>query len=149
MPYAKQTKEGFEQHFRAAGLESLVKFHLAQQNAAVKKRLIEEVKERLSSDAAEEEIIECCQQYMPAQLNDIDVTVLVCAVSVCVHVCLVTSSQQLWRAIMSAVEWNKKEELVAEQALKHLKVRHTPTHTHVIDTYTTHTHTHRCTVPSS
>lgn len=29
---------------------------------------------------------------------------------------------QLWKCIMDSVEWNKKEELVAEQALKHLKV---------------------------
>lgn len=29
----------------------------------------------------------------------------------------------LWTCIMNAVEWNKKEELVAEQALKHLKVK--------------------------
>lgn len=29
----------------------------------------------------------------------------------------------LWTCVMNAVEWNKKEELVAEQALKHLKVR--------------------------
>lgn len=29
----------------------------------------------------------------------------------------------LWTCIMNAVEWNKKEELVAEQALKHLKVQ--------------------------
>ena len=29
---------------------------------------------------------------------------------------------QLWRCIMASVEWNKKEELVAEQALKYLKV---------------------------
>lgn len=28
----------------------------------------------------------------------------------------------LWTCIMNAVEWNKKEELVTEQALKHLKV---------------------------
>ncbi|NWX47185.1 BZW2 protein, partial [Steatornis caripensis] len=27
----------------------------------------------------------------------------------------------LWTCVMNAVEWNKKEELVAEQALKHLK----------------------------
>lgn len=33
------------------------------------------------------------------------------------------SPLQLWRSIMDSVEWNKKEELVAEQALKHLKVR--------------------------
>lgn len=28
---------------------------------------------------------------------------------------------QLWNTVMGAVEWNKKEELVAEQALKHLR----------------------------
>ena len=40
---------------------------------------------------------------------------------------------QLWRCIMGSVEWNKKEELVAEQALKYLKVQITshydPKHT--------------------
>lgn len=30
----------------------------------------------------------------------------------------------LWTCLMNAVEWNKKEELVTEQALKHLKVGH-------------------------
>lgn len=29
----------------------------------------------------------------------------------------------LWSCLMNAVEWNKKEELVTEQALKHLKVK--------------------------
>ena len=28
---------------------------------------------------------------------------------------------QVWNVLMSVVEWNKKEELVAEQALKHLR----------------------------
>lgn len=28
----------------------------------------------------------------------------------------------VWTSVMSAVEWNKKEELVTEQAIKHLKV---------------------------
>lgn len=28
----------------------------------------------------------------------------------------------IWSSVMSTVEWNKKEELVAEQAIKHLKV---------------------------
>lgn len=28
----------------------------------------------------------------------------------------------VWSSVMSTVEWNKKEELVAEQAIKHLKV---------------------------
>lgn len=30
----------------------------------------------------------------------------------------------LWMCLMNDVEWNKKEELVTEQALKHLKVGH-------------------------
>lgn len=29
----------------------------------------------------------------------------------------------IWTSVMSSVEWNKKEELVTEQAIKHLKVR--------------------------
>lgn len=28
----------------------------------------------------------------------------------------------MWTSLMSSVEWNKKEELVTEQAIKHLKV---------------------------
>lgn len=28
----------------------------------------------------------------------------------------------IWASLMSSVEWNKKEELVSEQAIKHLKV---------------------------
>ena len=28
---------------------------------------------------------------------------------------------QIWSTVMAQAEWNKKEELVAEQALKHLK----------------------------
>lgn len=30
----------------------------------------------------------------------------------------------LWTCLMNAVEWNKKEELVTEQALKHLKAQY-------------------------
>lgn len=29
----------------------------------------------------------------------------------------------IWASLMSSVEWNKKEELVTEQAIKHLKVQ--------------------------
>lgn len=29
----------------------------------------------------------------------------------------------IWSCVMGCVEWNKKEELVTEQAIKHLKVR--------------------------
>lgn len=32
----------------------------------------------------------------------------------------------IWTSVMSCVEWNKKEELVTEQAIKHLKVAAPP-----------------------
>ena len=34
----------------------------------------------------------------------------------------VPSLSQIWKVLMRNVEWNKKEELVAEQALRYLKV---------------------------
>ena len=37
-------------------------------------------------------------------------------------------SFQVWKGLMRAVEWNKKEELVADQALRHLKVDHSLLH---------------------
>eukprot|EP00731_Ephydatia_muelleri_P031562 Em0023g69a len=106
MPPSKQSIEHFEEHFNAANLESIVKFHKSQENLAVKKKLGDEIDEMLEAQASHEEILEKCQQYISAEeggLTDVDITVI------------------LWRSIMNAVEWNKKEELLAEQALKHLK----------------------------
>ena len=39
----------------------------------------------------------------------------------------------IWTSVMSCVEWNKKEELVTEQAIRLLKVttRHLKKHAHV------------------
>lgn len=39
---------------------------------------------------------------------------------------------QIWGVVMGQAEWNKKEELVADQALKHLKV-----YTSLFDAFTT------------
>lgn len=105
MPPSKQSIEHFEEHFNGAGLEPIVKFHKSQENLAIKKKLGDEIDEMLEAEASHEEIIEKCQQYTAegGGLTDVDITVI------------------LWRSIMNAVEWNKKEELLAEQALKHLK----------------------------
>lgn len=53
------------------------------------------------------EIIEHCQETVQENdhtLSDVHVTVI------------------LWKSIMSAIEWNKKEDLLTEQALRHLQV---------------------------
>lgn len=105
LPPTKQTPTHFDAHFSSVGLESLVRFRQAQQNASYKRKLREEIEELIGQEAGNDEIIDRCHQHLSAtSLSNVDVTVM------------------LWRCIMSQVEWNKKEELVAEQALKHLKV---------------------------
>ena len=129
LPPTKQTPTHFDAHFSSVGLESLVRFRQAQQNASYKRKLREEIEELIGQEAGNDEIIDRCHQHLSAtSLSNVDVTVMVC-VCVCVCVCVWRCEGvsgvlfvQLWRCIMSQVEWNKKEELVAEQALKHLKV---------------------------
>lgn len=105
LPSTRQTAENFDSHFEREGLSLLVKFRRAQENAALKKVLREEIDELIQQEAGNDEIIDQCRDRMKTTtLTDVDITVM------------------LWRCIMGSVEWNKKEELVAEQALKHLKI---------------------------
>jgi hypothetical protein len=103
LPASLQSALHFDEHFSQAGLEVLVRYRRAQESVEKRRVLKKELEELLETETTSEEIIDRCQQHMEAaQLTDVDVTVL------------------LWRSIMASVEWNKKEELVAEQALKHL-----------------------------
>ena len=80
MPPSKQSIEHFEEHFGAANLESIVKFHKSQEKLAVKKKLGDEIDEMLEAQASHEEILEKCQQYIAAEgrgLTDVDITVIV------------------------------------------------------------------------
>ena len=61
--------------------------------------------ELLSNDSPHSEIIDACQEYIDnEELTEVDMTVLI------------------WKSIMDAVEWNKKEDLLTDQALRHLHV---------------------------
>ena len=78
MPPTRQLPHHFDEHFSTAGLDQLVRFRQAQENAVYKRRLREEVEELLSSEAPPEEIVERCQQHMATtSLSDVDVTVMV------------------------------------------------------------------------
>lgn len=78
MPPTRQLPHHFDEHFSAAGLDQLVRFRQAQENAVYKRRLREEVEELLSSEAPPEEVVERCQQHMATtSLSDVDITVLV------------------------------------------------------------------------
>ena len=88
--------------------------------------LINHTDEMLADGSPSSEIIDYCQQCLESDpVSDVDITIII------------------WHSIMSAVEWNKKEDLLAKQAMEHLQVLHAQLTTflqymyHVYGPYTT------------
>ncbi|KAG7500676.1 Basic leucine zipper and W2 domain-containing 2 [Solea senegalensis] len=103
-PANKQNVEHFSKYFNDAGLKELSDFLHVQQSLGTRKELQRELQERLSQQCPIKEIVLYVKEEMKRnQLQEHAVIGL------------------LWTCLMNAVEWNKKEELVTEQALKHLK----------------------------
>ncbi|XP_031442461.1 basic leucine zipper and W2 domain-containing protein 2, partial [Clupea harengus] len=104
LPPNKQTVEHFSAYFNAAGLKELSEFLRMQQSLGTRKELQKELQERLSQECPIREIVVYVKEEMKrTELQEPAVIGL------------------LWTCLMNDVEWNKKEELVTEQALKHLK----------------------------
>ncbi|XP_052805699.1 eIF5-mimic protein 2-like [Mya arenaria] len=103
-PLNKRSQEAFVSHFKKEGLEGIVNFQNKQQSVEIKKELQKSLEEMMENDDNPKEIVGYLTDYMKKhELSDSDLVI---------HV---------WNTLMSQVEWNKKEELVAEQAIKHLK----------------------------
>ncbi|TKC50441.1 hypothetical protein EI555_002645 [Monodon monoceros] len=103
-PVNRQSVDHFAQYFTDAGLKELSDFLRVQQSLGTRKELQKELQERLSQECPIKEVVLYVKEEM--KRNDLPETAVI---------------GLLWTCIMNAVEWNKKEELVAEQALKHLK----------------------------
>ncbi|XP_070546971.1 eIF5-mimic protein 2-like [Ptychodera flava] len=104
LPPSKRTPEYFGKHFNAAGLGKLVNYMELQRTADSKKELVSEVSDMIENEQEVREIVSYCKEQMKKEsLEEHEVAVL------------------LWKSLMDSVEWNKKEDLVAEQALRHLK----------------------------
>ncbi|XP_069673995.1 protein krasavietz [Periplaneta americana] len=108
VPLNKRTEEHFRAAFEDKGLADIVKLHKAQANQEAKRDLQVQLEEQLSEGRAIKDIVSDVKEI--ANKNSIAEHEVVALV---------------WTTVMSQVEWNKKEELVAEQALKHLK-QYTP-----------------------
>lgn len=103
-PVSKRTQETLITSFLNAGLGQLVDFQKAQMSASVKKELQSQLTNLINENAAVKELVSLVKDSVTKYtLAEAEVAVL------------------LWNTLMAAVEWNKKEELVAEQALKHLR----------------------------
>lgn len=103
-PINKRSQEAFLTHFQEAGLGSVANLQRVQQSAEIKKELQKDLARMINDNEPIKEIISHLKEYMTKhKLSDHEMVVLV------------------WNTVMGTVEWNKKEELVAEQALKHLR----------------------------
>uniref|UniRef100_M3ZB64 Basic leucine zipper and W2 domains 1 n=1 Tax=Nomascus leucogenys TaxID=61853 RepID=M3ZB64_NOMLE len=96
--------EHFTKYFTEAGLKELSEYVRNQQTIGARKELQKELQEQMSRGDPFKDIILYVKEEM--KKNNIPEPVVIGIV---------------WSSVMSTVEWNKKEELVAEQAIKHLK----------------------------
>lgn len=103
-PASKQNADHFCKYFTDAGLKELSDFLRVQQSLGTRKELQKELQERLSQNCPIKEMVMYVKEEM--KRNELQEPVVI---------------GLLWTCLMNAVEWNKKEELVTEQALKHLK----------------------------
>ncbi|XP_032818358.1 eIF5-mimic protein 1-like [Petromyzon marinus] len=103
-PPNKQSVEHFSSYFTANDLKEVAGFLRAQQSLGTRKELQKELQEKLELGEPVKEIALYVKEEM--RKNDIPEQ---------------TAISLVWTCVMNSVEWNKKEELVAEQAVKHLK----------------------------
>lgn len=103
LPVSRRSLDTLSSTFKQHGLDQLMDFQKAQENASVKKELQTKVSKSLQGGNSFKEIIPVAKEYQTKYgIPDHEIVVL------------------LWASLMSVIEWNKKEELVSEQALKHL-----------------------------
>jgi len=108
VPPNKRTEDYFRSAFEEKGLAEVVKLHMAQACQEAKRDLQQHLEDELSDGRAVKEIISDVRDI--AQKHVIPEQEVITLV---------------WTTVMNLAEWNKKEELVAEQALKHLQ-KYTP-----------------------
>uniref|UniRef100_A0A672QS49 Basic leucine zipper and W2 domain-containing protein 1-A-like n=1 Tax=Sinocyclocheilus grahami TaxID=75366 RepID=A0A672QS49_SINGR len=103
-PANKRSCEHFSKYFTDAGLKELSDFARNQQSIGARKELQKELQEQMSRGETLKDII----AYVREEMKKTSISEQ-------------TMIGILWTSVMSTVEWNKKEELVTEQAIKHLK----------------------------
>lgn len=103
-PLNKRSQEAFLIHFQDAGLSQVAALQRVQQTAEVKKELQRDLTMMIKDNECIKEMISHLKEFVTKhKLSEPEMVVLI------------------WNTVMGTVEWNKKEELVAEQAFKHLR----------------------------
>jgi len=105
-PTSKRNADNFNAVLNDAGLSALLDFQKAGLGDKAKKELQSHVSSMIKDEASAKEVISAVKEFVAKHnMAEHEVVVL------------------LWNTVMSGstVEWSKKEELVADQALKHLR----------------------------
>uniref|UniRef100_A0AAX7W130 W2 domain-containing protein n=1 Tax=Astatotilapia calliptera TaxID=8154 RepID=A0AAX7W130_ASTCA len=103
-PANKRSCEHFSKYFTDAGLKEISDFARNQQSIGARKELQKELEDLMSCGEPLKDIIAYVREEI--KKNNISEQTMI---------------GLIWSSVMSSVEWNKKEELVTEQAIKHLK----------------------------
>ena len=104
LPPNKQDSNTIIQTFQNNGLSQLIVFFKTREFEAKKVELQKQIASQFKNKSSSKEIIEFIKDSN--QKNNIEESEVIVLI---------------WRTLMSIVEWNKKEELVAEKAMRHLK----------------------------
>ncbi|BFZ06535.1 hypothetical protein BsWGS_09574 [Bradybaena similaris] len=103
-PVNKRNQDNFDAFFRERGLGAIADMQTAQIASKAKKEAQRGLADMIKDESSVPDMIEYVTDLIEKQgMSETEVTI------------------SIWNTIMAAVEWNKKEDLVAEQALKHLK----------------------------
>lgn len=103
-PVNKRNQDTFDAFFRERGLGAIADMQTAQIASKAKKEAQRGLADMIKDESSVPDMIEYVTDLIEKQgMSETEVTI------------------SIWNTIMAAVEWNKKEDLVAEQALKHLK----------------------------
>jgi len=100
----QQTEENFSKTFQSRDLAEVVTFRKQQAAAGTRSGVNKMLKEAIEEEKTSKEIVaELKDAIAKYNITESDMIVMI------------------WNCTMSAVEWNKKEDLVQEQALRHLR----------------------------
>ncbi len=103
-PSNKRTPENIKNSLINAQLNDIVTFLATQENAGAKKDMQRTLRSSINSEKPIKDII--MEMQKSSKKNGFQES---------------ESVAMIWSAVMSAEQWNKKEDLILEQALKHLK----------------------------
>ncbi|XP_050405785.1 eIF5-mimic protein 2 [Patella vulgata] len=103
-PVNKRSQEKFTAYFKEAGLGAIAELQNRSATTEVKQEVRKELANMFKDEESAAEMVLYVKEEMEKNdFSDSDIIILI------------------WNTLMAGIEWNKKEDLVAEQALKHLR----------------------------